>query len=309
MPPLPERNLNSAPVSLTASGGLLGIEGGALVVVPDALGPMRQALLQARAAQAEAEAAAGAAKTAADMIIALLNGGQVPTPGGAPVVLTNPSFSPSTGLRVGDTATLNFGTAAGTPAPARTYILRRGTVDVTAQVVNGQITFDTAGDYTLSVSWSNGNGLPVQAVAATITVAAATDGPGVAPVVTTQPSFSPATGRRVGDTVTLNFGAASGTPAPMRTFTLRRGTVDVTAQVVNGQITFITAGTYTLEVSWSNGVGAPVQATTASITVAAAPVETPWQTVGGVNEITINAMPSPAQLAPIGGMNEITIGN
>lgn len=128
-----------------------------------------------------------------------------------------------------------------------------------------------------------------------------------APVVTAQPYFSPASGRRVGDTVTLNFGSASGLPTPTRTWTLRRGSVDVTSQVANGQITFTQSGTYTLEVTWSNGVGGPVQATSATIVVAPA-VETLWQVTGDINELTINAMPTPAPLTLTGGMNEITIG-
>lgn len=128
-----------------------------------------------------------------------------------------------------------------------------------------------------------------------------------APVVTAQPYFSPASGRRVGDTVTLNFGSASGSPTPTRTWTLRRGATDVSSQVTNGQITFTQSGTYTLEVSWSNGVGGPVQATSATIVVSPA-AETLWQVAGDINELTITTMPTPAPLVLTGGMNEITIG-
>lgn len=92
---------------------------------------------------------------------------------------------------------------------------------------------------------------------------------GAAPVITQQPSITPSSAT-VGDSVTINLGAATGAVGDP-TWTLMRGATDVTAQVDQFMaIEFTTAGTYTLSVSWSNATG-PTTATPATITVAEAP--------------------------------------
>ena len=90
-----------------------------------------------------------------------------------------------------------------------------------------------------------------------------------APVITRQPSITPSSAT-VGDSVTINLGAATGA-AGGPTWTLRRGATNVTAQVDQFMaIEFTTAGTYTLSVSWTNATGT-TNATPATITVAEAP--------------------------------------
>ena len=90
-----------------------------------------------------------------------------------------------------------------------------------------------------------------------------------APVITRQPSITPSRAT-VGDSVTINLGAATGAVGSP-TWTLMRGATDVTAQVDEFMaIEFTTAGTYTLSVSWTNTTGT-TNATPATITVAEAP--------------------------------------
>lgn len=95
-------------------------------------------------------------------------------------------------------------------------------------------------------------------------------GSGVAPIPTAVPSFSPGTGLQVGSTATLNFGGATGTPTPTRSWVLTRDGVDVSSQVVGNQITFTQAGSYRLTVTWSNSAG-QVTSQSSNYTVAAAP--------------------------------------
>lgn len=220
----------------------------------------------------------------------------------APTVAVAPSLLPGTGLQVGSTATLIFGSANGNPAPGRSWTLTRNGVDISNQVTGNQITFTQPGSYRLSVIWSNAAGqVTAQSDAYTVVEAPAE---GVPPAVTVQPSFSRSSAV-VGQAATLNFGSASGTPAPTRTWRLMRGTADVSSQVTNGQIVFDTVGTYRLEVTWTNEVGT-AQATAATITVAAAPA---WQLTGGLNELTVTSIPAPAALVLTGGLNEITVGS
>lgn len=92
---------------------------------------------------------------------------------------------------------------------------------------------------------------------------------GSAPVITQQPSITPSSAT-VGDSVTINLGAASGAVGDP-TWTLMRGATDVTAQVDEFfAIEFTTAGDYTLSVSWTNATGT-TNATPATIAVAEAP--------------------------------------
>lgn len=222
-------------------------------------------------------------------------------PGVTPIVTAVPSLSPSGGLRVGDSATLNFGGATGTPTPTRSWTLTRDSVDVSSEVVGNQIIFAQAGSYRLSVIWTNSAG-QVTSHSSVYTVAAAPP-IGTAPVITAQPSFSRVSAV-VGQATTLNFGAASGNPTPTRTWRLLRGAVDVTSQVTGDQIIFATTGTYTLEVTWTNSAGFVVS-NAVSITVSAAPA---WQVAaGGNNQIIITSVPAPAAMVLTGGNNEIVI--
>lgn len=219
----------------------------------------------------------------------------------APLVTSPAAIVPATGLQIGSTATLSFGTAVGAPPPVGSLRLLRNGVDISSQVSGETFTFTQAGSYVLEVTWTNAHGT-AQSVTSAVTVAEAPAG-AVAPVITAQPSFSRSSAT-VGQTATLNFGTATGNPTPTRTWRLMRGAVDVTAQVSGGQIAFTQSGTYRLEVTWTNSAGV-VQATAATIAVSAV---VQWNVSGGMNDLTIATMPAPAALVASGGLNEITIG-
>ena len=90
-----------------------------------------------------------------------------------------------------------------------------------------------------------------------------------APVITQQPSITPAA-PRMGDNITLDIGAASGTPAATATWDFTRDGISIKAGLTAGVAMEITqAGVYALSVSWSNGVGSPAVATVAQFTVSA----------------------------------------
>ncbi|MDF3606582.1 hypothetical protein PE067_10760 [Paracoccus sp. DMF-8] len=103
-----------------------------------------------------------------------------------------------------------------------------------------------------------------------ITVPVSAPVPGTAPIITQQPSISPASAT-VGDSVTINLGAATGADGPP-TWTLMLGSTDVTAQAIGDPLAYETtaAGTLTLAVSWSNAHDSTV-ATPAVIEVEDAP--------------------------------------
>ncbi|MDF3607565.1 hypothetical protein PE067_16275 [Paracoccus sp. DMF-8] len=93
---------------------------------------------------------------------------------------------------------------------------------------------------------------------------------GAAPVITQQPSITPSSAT-VGDSVTINLGAATGADGPP-TWTLMLGSTDVTAQAIGDPLAYeaTAAGTLTLAVTWSNDTGSTV-ATPAVIEVEDAP--------------------------------------
>lgn len=89
----------------------------------------------------------------------------------------------------------------------------------------------------------------------------------VAPTVTQQPTILPDEAA-MGDSVTLNIGAASGSPAPVADWDITRDGVSLRAQLDVGAMTFELSepGTYILSVRWSNA-GGTVRAISAQLTV------------------------------------------
>ena len=94
--------------------------------------------------------------------------------------------------------------------------------------------------------------------------------PGTAPIITQQPSITPSSAT-VGDSVTINLGAATGAVGDP-TWTLMLGGVDVTDQAIGDPLAYeaTAAGTLTLAVTWTNATGSTV-ATPAVIEVEDAP--------------------------------------
>lgn len=90
----------------------------------------------------------------------------------------------------------------------------------------------------------------------------------VAPAVTEPPSILPANAG-IGDSVTLDIGAASGTPAPAATWALTLDGTDISGDVDPEMAIELTdAGEYLLSVTWTNSAGSATD--TASLTVEAA---------------------------------------
>ncbi len=91
----------------------------------------------------------------------------------------------------------------------------------------------------------------------------------VAPMITRQPSILPATAA-LGDSVTLDLGAASGTPQPSATWDITRNGISIKDRLDSGALTLelAEAGVYALNVTWANSADA-VEASTASITLSA----------------------------------------
>lgn len=108
------------------------------------------------------------------------------------------------------------------------------------------------------------------------------------PVVTTPASITPATGLQVGDTATLNFGAATGVPTPAMSFRLLRGGVNVSSQVAGGQIAFAQAGSYVLEVTWTNAHGT-AQSVTSAVTVEEVPLEPQIRVASDINNRSVHS--------------------
>lgn len=89
----------------------------------------------------------------------------------------------------------------------------------------------------------------------------------VAPSIQRQPSILPATAG-IGDSVTLDLGAASGTPTPAVTWDFTLNGTSIKSRLDSGAMTIelAEAGTYALSVTWTNSADA-VEATTASLLV------------------------------------------
>lgn len=96
--------------------------------------------------------------------------------------------------------------------------------------------------------------------------------PSTVPVITHQPSISPAS-PVAGDTVTISWGAATGSPTPTQDREFIMDGSDASSQLTGN--TFVAQeGQYVVDGSWSNGVGAPVPVVPVSFVVSDAPVPT-----------------------------------
>ncbi|MTH33662.1 hypothetical protein GL279_03530 [Paracoccus limosus] len=91
--------------------------------------------------------------------------------------------------------------------------------------------------------------------------------PAVAPAIQRQPSILPATAG-IGDSVTLDLGAASGTPAPVASWDFTLDGASIKGRLDSGAMTMelAEAGSYALTVTWANSADA-VEATPASLLV------------------------------------------
>lgn len=137
--------------------------------------------------------------------------------------------------------------------------------------------------------------------------------PEVAPTILTMPSFSVAS-EYVGNTVTMTLGTAEGNPIPESTFAVFNGNTNVTSLVNDFSITPETPGTYTLSVTWSNGVGEDVIAN-ANMTILSIPVDpepepepvATFEYTVRDNGITITSVPDIVMPVVLGGNNSITV--
>lgn len=92
----------------------------------------------------------------------------------------------------------------------------------------------------------------------------------VPPAISRQPGILPA-GAAIGDSVTLDLGAASGTPDPAAIWDLTLDGISIRDQVDAFMALELAApGRYELQVQWSNGIEAPVTATSAVLLIEAA---------------------------------------
>ena len=128
-----------------------------------------------------------------------------------------------------------------------------------------------------------------------------------APAVTRQPSVSP-TNPSVGNTVTIDWGTASGNPAPTQTRSL---TLNGVAQLTGSTFT-AQAGTYVLGSTWSNGVGADAVTTTVTLTVEE-PVVKDWEAHAVARykaaDWTGSTLPGvPAAMTPVGAAPTLVDG-
>lgn len=190
-----------------------------------------------------------------------------PVPDAAPGVLSQPAILPAD-AGIGDTVTLDLGMAQGSPAPDAGWTFTRDGQSLKADVDPGTmtVTLTEAGTYTLGVEWNNRAGQAV-AEAATLTLGATAPADS-APVVTRQPSILPE-GAKIGDTITLDLGAATGQPAPVATWDLRRDGVSIRGSVdaATLKVALPGAGTYVLSVTWTSSAGS-LAANAALLTVA-----------------------------------------
>ncbi|MBP8929897.1 MAG: hypothetical protein KBG46_01295 [Paracoccus sp.] len=172
----------------------------------------------------------------------------------APLVIQNPAIQPADAV-LGDTITLSLGLAEGDPAPLGVWGLTRDGVAVTGAVNPETMRMELTqpGTYVLSVAWSNSAG-SVNAEAATLTVAVPI--PDVAPEITRLADILPGTAE-LDDVVTLDLGAARGTPEPAAEWDFTRDGVSIKGSVDVEAMTVVLAapGDYRLTVGWRNRAG------------------------------------------------------
>lgn len=102
----------------------------------------------------------------------------------------------------------------------------------------------------------------------------------VAPTITRQPSILPQTAA-VGDSITLDLGAAQGSPTPVITWDVTLNGTSIKSRLDTDAMTIelSEAGVYALTVRWTNSTDT-VEANAASLTVAAPPIPSiPYATV------------------------------
>lgn len=196
-----------------------------------------------------------------------------PVPDAVPSVTRQPAVLGET-LALGEAVTLDLGAAEGVPAPGPEWDFTRdgasikGSVDPEAMTV----TLTEPGAYSLTVDWTNRAGL-TSAVPANVTITdpGEVTPPDVAPELTRQPAILPAAAA-IGDRITLDLGAASGSPAPAASWDLTLDGVSIRGGVEPGSLSLdlTQPGAYVLSVSWANGAG-NVTAQPATLNVAALP--------------------------------------
>ncbi len=107
------------------------------------------------------------------------------------------------------------------------------------------------------------------------------------PVFTAWPSLAPNPAVE-GDSITVFEGTASGTPAPVLSYSLLLDGTDVTAQVSGGSYPGVTPGLLLLAVTATNSVGSAMAVAGARIEAAASG----WQLASGPGEISILSAPA-----------------
>lgn len=181
----------------------------------------------------------------------------------APEISSQPSILPQ-GAVIGDTVTIDPGSALGTPVPDADWDLSHNGISIKGSVDPETLTVTLAetGQYELTVNWSNRAG----AVAADPVVLVFSE-EDVAPSIARQPGIQPESAE-VGDTITLDLGEADGEPQPVASWDFTRDGVSVVSDVDEAAMTLdiAEAGTYALAVDWSNSAG-NVSAETALLTV------------------------------------------
>lgn len=191
-----------------------------------------------------------------------------------PAITRMPGILPGTAA-LGDVVTLDLGAAQGLPEPVAGWDLTRDGLSIKGSVDAEALTvaLTEPGLYRLTVDWTNRAGL-TSATPAMLTLADPDDvtPPAVAPAVTRQPAITPATAV-LGDSITLDLGAASGTPAPVASWDLTLDGVSVRGGVEPEALSLdlTQPGAYVLSVGWTNSAG-NVTAQAATLTVAAPPV-------------------------------------
>ncbi|WP_374637296.1 hypothetical protein [Paracoccus sp. (in: a-proteobacteria)] len=197
----------------------------------------------------------------------------------APVLDTLPAITRMPGIlpetaELGDVVTLDLGAAQGLPEPVAGWDLTRDGLSIKGSVDSEalSVALTEPGVYRLSVDWTNRAGV-TDAAPAMLVIEDPDEvtPPAVAPAVTRQPAIAPATAA-LGDSITLDLGAASGTPAPVASWDLTLDGVSVRGGVEPQALSMdlTQPGAYVLSVGWTNSAG-NVTAQAATLTVAAPP--------------------------------------
>ena len=196
-----------------------------------------------------------------------------PVPDAAPTITGQPDILPATAV-LGDVVTLVLGTAQGMPEPVAAWDLTRDGLSIKGSVDPEALTVTLAepGAYGLTVDWTNRAGhVSAAPVIRTLTDPDEVTPPAVAPMVTRQPAILPATAA-IGDSITLDLGAASGTPVPVASWDLTLDGVSVRGGVEPDALSMdlTQPGTYVLTVGWANSAG-NIAAQAVTLNVAALP--------------------------------------